>query len=411
MAEIDSYDTTIIPDAPGKRPGAWLYRIISKRAWTILLPVVLLSLTGCKPPAPDIRIYVLDGGRIDMDLSNFAQEDEYEGRRILLANAAFLVRHPMGDLMWDTGLDDALHDPESEAAKSRPGMSMPVTLESQLAELALTPLDIDYLSLSHSHWDHLGNSNLFSQATFLVDQDERARMFSEASRKNQNAFQSYDQLETAETIEFDGDYDVFGDGTVTILAMPGHTQGHTVLLIQLPEEAPILLSGDLYHLLEARARRTVPKWNTDVEMTLASMDRFEEIATELGARVIVQHSLSTFEKLPRIPSYLGDPKSKQSHLREQYEEQVLGLTRKAEQLEQEGIGIPAIATAMHAERRALGIDFKNRSTPEARDRIYERNLERYGDKLGPTLEYLVSDGKSWEDIIESAARPGRGDLN
>mgnify|MGYP000580842393 CR=1 FL=1 len=99
------------------------------------------------------------------------------------------------------------------------------------------------------------------------------------------------------------------------------------------------------------------------------------------------------------------------HLREQYEEQVQGLTRKAEQLEQEGIGIPAIATAMHAERRALGIDFKNRSAPEARDRIYERNLERYGDKLGPTLEYLVSDGKSWEDIIESAARPGGGDLN
>ena len=235
-------------------------------------------------------------------------------------------------------------------------------------------------------------------------------MFSEGARASE-AYPSYNQLETAETIEFDGDYDVFGDGLVKILGMPGHTPGHTVLLVQVPHEGPVLLSGDLYHLLEARTRRTVPRWNSDVEMTLNSMDRFEEIATELGARVIVQHSLSTFEHLPRIPDYLGNPTRTKDSLRLDYETHVKALTEKAEGLRQQGLAPEAIARAMHAERRALGIEFKNRSTPEARQAIYNRNLERYGDKLGPTIEFLLNEGKDWEDIIESAARPGSGSLN
>ena len=143
-------------------------------------------------------------------------------------------------------------------------------------------------------------------------------MFSERAKQNTSVFQCYDLLETAETIEFDGDHDVFGDETVKILGMPGPTPGHTVLLVDLPHEGPVLLSGDLYHLLEARTRRTVPRWNTDVDMTLASMDRFEQLATELGARVIIQHSLSTFEELPHIPDYLGNPDREPVNLRKQY---------------------------------------------------------------------------------------------
>ena len=370
----------------------------------------LLALFGCKPAEPDIRLYILDGGRLEGNLVRFAQGEEYAGRKELLADMAFLIRHPNGDLLWDTGIDDAIHDPESEAARNRPTMSMPLTIESQLAELGLAPEDIEYLSLSHSHWDHCANANTFSSSTFIVDKDERSHMFSERAKESE-AYQSYKRLETAETIEFDGDYDVFGDGSVKILEMPGHTPGHTVLFVQLPHEGPVLLSGDLYHLLEARVRRTVPRWNTDVEMTLKSMDRFEQMAGDLGARVIIQHSLSTFEKLPKIPDYLGNPARSENPLRAEYETQVRALSKKAEGLRAQGLDTEAIARAMHAERRALGIDFKLRSSPEARETIYARNLEHYGDKLGPTVDYLLNDGKDWEAIIESAARPGSGSFN
>ena len=56
-------------------------------------------------------------------------------------------------------------------------MSVPTTMASQLEKLDLDPSDIEYFSVSHSHFDHLGNANLLADATFLVDKDERARMF------------------------------------------------------------------------------------------------------------------------------------------------------------------------------------------------------------------------------------------
>ena len=255
-------------------------------------------------PIQNVQLFALDCGRIEIDLSRFTQGNEYGNRKQEVVAAAFLIRHPLGDLMWDTGLSDALHDPESDAAKRRPTMSMPVTLASQLKQLKLSLQDIEYLSLSHSHWDHLGNANSFSASTFLVDRAERVHMFREEARSNTSSYNAYNQLENAKTIEFEGDYDVFGDGSVKILAMPGHTPGHTVLLVNLKNTGPVLLSGDLYHLKEARELRTVPKFNTDVAKTLASMDRFEAIASELGARVIIQHSMEDFQALPQLPAYL-----------------------------------------------------------------------------------------------------------
>ena len=69
-----------------------------------------------------------------------------------------------------------------------------------------------------------------------------------------------------------------------------------------------------------------------------------------------------------------------------------------------------IARALHAQRRALGVQYKNLTPDEPLQQIYERNLAKYGDKLGPTIDYLRNKGKSWEEIIESACRTGGKDL-
>ncbi|MEQ8750016.1 MAG: hypothetical protein RIC52_09590, partial [Amphiplicatus sp.] len=111
-------------------------------------------------------------------------------------------------------------------------------------------------------------------------------------------------LENAETATFTDEYDVFGDGSVRIIAMTGHTPGHSVLLAQLDKAGPVLLTGDMYHLTEAREKRTVPVFNTDAEETLRSMDRFEALAAETGARVVIQHEADDFAALPHAPDYL-----------------------------------------------------------------------------------------------------------
>ncbi len=253
-----------------------------------------------------MRLYAFDCGRIRMnDLSLFTQGDEYDGRTNDAAVMCFLIRHPDGDLLWDAGLPTAIHDAGAEGVESGPFfMTMPKTIEGQLAEIGVTVEDIEYFSPSHSHFDHIGDANRFAGATLIIDKDERAHMFREEARADQQSFPLYNALENAETVEFDGDHDVFGDGKVKILAMPGHTPGHTSLLVQLDNEGPVLLSGDLYHLEESRENSYVPKFNTNVEDTLASMDRFEQIAADMNARVVIQHVTADYEDLPRLPGYL-----------------------------------------------------------------------------------------------------------
>ncbi len=102
----------------------------------------------------------------------------------------------------------------------------------------------------------------------------------------------------------DGDYDVFGDGSVRILKTPGHTPGHQSLEIKLKNSGTVLLSGDLYHQRDSRKLRLVPSINYERADTLASIDRFERIAKNTNARVVIQHDLEDFRALPKFPAYL-----------------------------------------------------------------------------------------------------------
>ena len=94
-------------------------------------------------------------------------------------------------------------------------------------------------------------------------------------------------------------------------------------------------------------------------------------------------------------------------LRAEYERLVVGLGAKIQGLRATGLDDEAIARALHAERRALTVRFKQ-ETPEClRSVLDERTMRRYGNPIGPTIEDLRRSGKSWIQIIESASRPGR----
>jgi glyoxylase-like metal-dependent hydrolase (beta-lactamase superfamily II) len=97
-----------------------------------------------------------------------------------------------------------------------------------------------------------------------------------------------------------GDKDVFGDGSVVMLGMPGHTPGHHSLLVRLKSGA-VLLSGDQFHATESFTHDQVPTFNTDRADTLASIDRFKQIATNLKAKVVIQHEPADVAKLPTFP--------------------------------------------------------------------------------------------------------------
>ena len=252
-----------------------------------------------------LRLYVLDCGHFEVsDLGVFDRAGAYDGEAGELVDTCYLIRHPNGDLLWDTGVPDALNVEPDGVTDPPFHVTMAKTLKGQLAELGLAPGDIELLSLSHSHFDHVGNVSDYAGATWLVESAERAFMFSDAARANARSFAAYSALESAETVELDGDWDVFGDASVRIISTPGHTPGHASLLVNLENSGPILLTGDLYHITESRKNRRIPTFNTDADETLRSMDKFEALAASTGARVVIQHEPDDIAALPKSPDYL-----------------------------------------------------------------------------------------------------------
>lgn len=261
--------------------------------------------------APAVQLYAMECGRISFtDTAPFADDGSFNGVARDFVDPCYLIRHPDGDLIWDLGFPDALaQTPEGIRIEAlNANATMPVTLASQLAQLGLTPADIDFISISHGHGDHVGNAAMFAAtATWIVDADERAHMLRDAARADAQSWALIAPLENATTALIEGDarHDVFGDGSVTIIQAPGHTPGHAILLVRTANSGAVLLTGDMFHMAESRERRTVPVFNFNREQTLASMDLVDAIAAEENARVIRQHVAEDMEALPRFPEALN----------------------------------------------------------------------------------------------------------
>ena len=254
-------------------------------------------------PVPGLRVYTLDCGRATAADAGFLSDTgEYDGKPLSVADPCFLVRHPKGILLWDTGLSDKMAEEKPPRDDEGNRMIVTVTLAAQLKALGLAPSDITYIAFSHMHFDHTGNANLFGASTWILNRAELAWAESKPGPYVQP--ESYSGYKTAKTQMIDNDYDVFGDRSVRILRAPGHTPGHQVLAIRLAKSGALVLSGDLYHVRENREHRRVPVFNTSRAETLASMDRIERIVRNTKARFVVQHDARDFAALPKFPAYL-----------------------------------------------------------------------------------------------------------
>jgi glyoxylase-like metal-dependent hydrolase (beta-lactamase superfamily II) len=214
----------------------------------------------------------------------------------------YLIVHPRGMLIYDTGLSDRLVGrPLYENVLDGYGQIKFNTLSGQLADIGITPANIDYLVLSHYHWDHIGNADDFAGSTWLVYKGDRDQMFNSTARA-QPWFSQYSALEHSKTMLLSGDHDVFGDGTVVVLATPGHTAGHCSLLVRLKNTGPVVLSGDLYHYAEERDLRRMPD-EEKTTGTVESRQKVEELLRRTGAQLWIGHSMEFFRTVRKSPAW------------------------------------------------------------------------------------------------------------
>ena len=263
-------------------------------------------------PAPvPIKLYVFDGGTLESDPARYELTKE-DVKVTQLSVAAYLIVHPKGLLMWDTeAVPDSEWTPTGGPVRQRltlaDGQERFVTiarpLGAQLQAAGHKPADITYLALSHYHWDHTANAGMFAGATWLVRQFERDAMFSDKATGTSRP-QTYAALRNSKTVIITADeHDVFADGTVILKAAPGHTPGHQVLYVKLPETGPVVLSGDLYHYQAERTMGKYPTFEFNKDQTRVSRAAVDTFLMKTKARLWIQHDLTAHEKLKKAPQY------------------------------------------------------------------------------------------------------------
>jgi len=259
-----------------------------------------------KPQPPQsLRLYVLDCGKITP-----ASVEAYGVKPSEMANTnmvtpCFLIVHPRGSLIWDTGeiADSAFKDGVSPQKLNAFTVDRP--LLPQLAAIGYTPANITYMALSHYHGDHVANASLFAGSTWIVQKGDRDPILAPrpaGSRVPDPKF--FEGLANSKTVLLNGeDHDVFGDGTVVIKSTPGHTPGHQALFLKLANTGNVLLSGDLYHYPEEITYKKVPNFDTDREQTAKSREVIEAFVKQNQAQLWIQHDYTTGIRRKIAPAF------------------------------------------------------------------------------------------------------------
>ena len=261
-------------------------------------------LAACSPQNSGPKLFVMDCGSLTLkDVAGFGLTNDDTPVRTLFV-PCYLLQHKGKTMLWEAGLPLAIVGAGKVDVESLPGayLEYEVSLVDQMSEIGVTPAQVDYIALSHLHFDHTGAVNLFASATWLVQRTEHEVAFGD---KVNPAFvpEYYAALEAAETQLLDGDHDVFGDGKVQLISSPGHTPGHMALLLDMEKTGKLLLSGDLYHFQMSRVLKSVPVFNHDAEDTLAAMQKIETLLAETGADLWIEHDMELARRLTKAPGF------------------------------------------------------------------------------------------------------------
>ena len=218
----------------------------------------------------------------------------------------FLITHPKGNVLFDTGPHpDVFKDAASRwgglAKAFEPIGDKKSGILALLKGIGFMPGDIRYVVNSHLHFDHAGGNQFFTQSTLLVSKREL-----ECARNPQFEGKGYiraDWDHPLNYLQIDGKMDIYGDGTLIIIPMPGHTPGHQILLVRLREEGTVILSGDCVPCKENFINMKVTRNNIDNEQALLSIKQLHRLVERENAFLIYGHDPLEWEKVKKANQY------------------------------------------------------------------------------------------------------------
>ena len=255
------------------------------------------------------KLYRLDCGHSLANDELVWTPGENVGRSIEFSSTCWLIKRGSEWVLWDTGVPQAtLNDPKGWSTLPKLIVyHLDKSITGQLAQIGLKPSDITYVAISHTHGDHIGNVNLFPDSTILMQGVEYSWISSpDGPNDNVNQLKALARklLGTPKQLRLlDGDTDVFGDGSVTLISTPGHTPGSQSLLVHLKNSGFIVLSGDVVHLEENFEKDIVPSLNTDKAASIASMERVRRMIATYQAKLFINHDKTQSDTLRLLPAF------------------------------------------------------------------------------------------------------------
>lgn len=247
-----------------------------------------------------MKMHILSGGKLRMNRGVYYPEAQ-KGEKIDLPVNCVLLRHPQGNVLFDTGchpgvVDDAEGRWGPMARAMLPIMNSDDTLIAELARLELSPLDIDVVVNSHYHSDHCGCNEFFKEATFFVHEAEIATVNEPDSVKRGYIKADWDHPMPLNT--FARQTDVFGDDRIVLLPLPGHTPGMSGAMVNLDRSGSFLLASDAVSVRENLDREIIPKTTWDANVLMDSLAEIKRIEKG-GATVICGHDSAQWQALKK----------------------------------------------------------------------------------------------------------------
>jgi N-acyl homoserine lactone hydrolase len=252
-----------------------------------------------------VKLYAFTCGTVTGEFAHLMEGGEDD---ITVPIPAFLIEHPKGRVLFDTGLHaDCQHDPAGRlgprlAGLFRIGFQPGEEISARLEAIDTDPGKIDLIINSHFHFDHVGGNALIPNATMLVQRREwEAGMDPDTAARRGFNPRDFDLGHKLRLV--DGEHDVFGDGSVVCLPTYGHTPGHQSLRLRL-DRGEVVLAADACYFCQTLRERRLPRNMYDREAMLASLDRLEALE-QSGARIFFGHDPEFWQTVPQAPVPVG----------------------------------------------------------------------------------------------------------
>jgi N-acyl homoserine lactone hydrolase len=231
-----------------------------------------------------------------------------KARDITIPISMWILDHPKGLVVIDTGNNAAVADGNCKSYWAagmcdflKPSQKRADVIDMQLKKLGYSPDQVKVVITSHAHLDHIGNIKLFPKAIHVIQKKELYQAWWPEKFQRGGAFVQgdFDAARDFTYLELEGDYDLFGDGSVIVLSTPGHTLGHQSVKVKLPQTGTVIISQDAiwmqenldgypaglnYSILDYTKSLTRLKMMRDIEGTKLFMPHDQDQFAENGGR-------------------------------------------------------------------------------------------------------------------------------